>query len=142
MKLHTGSSQVEEPSGSSVSTPLSGLVLIVDDEPLVRRMLRRVLERMGLEVIEAKDGFEAIELFKQFSENISVILLDWSMPRMNGKQTLQGLRACSQDVPVFVLSGAGVEPEGSRTSSHQVQAFLKKPFRRVGLESHLRSVLV
>jgi len=120
---------------------LTGLVLLVDDEPMVRRMLRRILERMGLNVIEARDGVEALEVYDVHKEQISVILLDWDMPRKDGKQTVSELRGLACKAPILVLSGHGANPDGYTPETCEVQGFLQKPFRRLGLESHLREVL-
>jgi DNA-binding response OmpR family regulator len=118
---------------------LSGLVLLAEDEPMVRRMLRRMLERFGLTVVEARDGVETLELFARFRNEVSVVLLDWTMPRMAGEETLRELRHRS-DVPVVVLSGHS-PLMGMDIAMDEIQGFIQKPFRGARLEASLREVL-
>lgn len=119
---------------------LSGTVLLVEDEPLVRRMMSRMLQRLGLKVVQAADGLEAIELYKQVGAEISIVLMDWNMPRLSGPDTLKGLRNESKDVPVLILSGQALSGALAQVVD-QVQGFLPKPFPRTGLEDTLREFL-
>jgi DNA-binding response OmpR family regulator len=121
-------------------TMLSGLVLVVDDEPMLRRMMRRTLERFGFDVVEASDGQQAIELLQRLNDQISLVLMDWNMPRMSGYDTLSGLRGQSDGVPILVLSGQDCS-DALGDAVDYVQGFLAKPFPRAGLEARLREVL-
>jgi CheY-like chemotaxis protein len=120
-------------------TMLSGLVLVVDDEPMLRRMMRRTLERFGFDVVEASDGQQAIELLQRLNDQISLVLMDWNMPILTGEETLAGLRQSAPEVPVLVLSGYGDMHDEMRAMG--AQGFLPKPFRPSGLEEMLRGVL-
>jgi CheY-like chemotaxis protein len=126
---------------TAVQSPnLSGMVLLVEDEPLLRRMMRRMLERLGLTVVEASDGVEALELFGRLRDKICLVLMDWNMPRMSGYDTLSGLRGQSDGVPILVLSGQDCS-DALGDAVDYVQGFLAKPFPRAGLEARLREVL-
>ena len=83
----------------------TGTVLIVDDEPLVRRAVRGILERGGYKVLESVDGIEGLETFTQQRENIDLVLLDQSMPGLSGDQVLLKLMEMAPQVPVVLLSG-------------------------------------
>ena len=96
--------------------------LVVDDEPLVRHAVRRMLEGAGYEVTEASDGVEAVERFRERPAAFDVVLLDVSMPRMSGDETLLRLQEIRPGVGV-VLSSGYADP-------HPVERFLGGPHVR------------
>ena len=101
-------------------SPAGGRVLIVDDEPHVREVLRDFLTRVGDEVATAATGVEALEVVPTFKPE--VILLDMVMPGMSGADVLDALRRAGVTVPVILMSGQPIAPpEG-------FFAFLRKPF--------------
>ncbi|MET0595325.1 MAG: ATP-binding protein, partial [Polyangiaceae bacterium] len=83
----------------------SGTVLIVDDEPLVRRAVRGMLERGGYKVFESVDGIDGLETFTEKREEIDLVLLDQSMPGLSGDQVLLKLMELAPQIPVVLLSG-------------------------------------
>ena len=83
----------------------SGTVLIVDDEPLVRRAVRGMLERGGYKVFESVDGIDGLETFTEKQNEIDLVLLDQSMPGLSGDQVLLKLMEMAPQVPVVLLSG-------------------------------------
>ena len=83
----------------------TGTVLIVDDEPLVRRAVRGILERGGYKVLESVDGIDGLETFTQKRDSIDLVLLDQSMPGLSGDQVLLKLMEMAPHVPVVLLSG-------------------------------------
>ena len=143
MHLNTPVSPVRVVNGSMAHfeecAQFSGTVLLVDDEDLLRRVLKRMLVRMGLTVLEARDGLSALQVLAETSEEISLILLDWNMPRMNGSETLERLQQLCIDIPVLVLSGD--ESTRAERNSSLVRGTLKKPFPARGLAHYLRGVL-
>jgi two-component system, cell cycle sensor histidine kinase and response regulator CckA len=86
---------------------MSAYVLVVDDEPMVRRFAARVLLEQGFGVHEATDGEEALELIRAGVAGLDVVLSDIVMPRMNGVQLLQSLSSLRPDLPVLLMSGYG-----------------------------------
>ena len=82
-----------------------GTVLVVDDEPGVRKVAERMVSRLGFEVITATDGMDALECYREFGENIACILLDLSMPYMDGMTTLAEIQKINPDVRVILSSG-------------------------------------
>jgi PAS domain S-box-containing protein len=115
-----------------------GLVLVVDDEPIVRNMARTMITRkLGYEVLTAGDGYEAVEIFRARKDDISLVLLDLSMPGMNGWETLSALRALRPDIPVVLASGYD-EAQVMRTDHpDRPQAFLHKPYSKRDLQAAL-----
>jgi CheY-like chemotaxis protein len=132
--VSTGFIQTDQPE------KMSGLVLVVDDEPMLRRVMRRSLERFGFDVVEAADGQQALDLLQRIGEDVSVVLMDWSMPNLSGEETIAGLRRLCPDVPVLVLSGHGSLMDEMGETREQIQGFLPKPFRTVGLAAALRAL--
>ncbi len=119
-----------------------GLVLLVEDEEVLREVAANMLAHLGFTVIQAKDGVEAVELFQQHQTEIRLALCDLTMPRMNGWETLAALRGLSSDIPVILASGydessamQGAGPEQS------FQAFLHKPFVLAELAVAVRQAL-
>jgi DNA-binding NtrC family response regulator len=80
-------------------------VLIVDDEPMVRRFASRVLVEEGFGVLEAEDGASALELIHAAGIHPGVVVSDIVMPRLNGVQLLQALSIAWPDLPVILMSG-------------------------------------
>jgi CheY-like chemotaxis protein len=83
----------------------STTVLIIDDEALVRSSWTRLLADAGFDVLPAASGPEGLELFRANADRVSLVLLDLTMPHMDGEATLLALRALSRDVPVLLVSG-------------------------------------
>lgn len=86
---------------------MSECVLVVDDEPVVRRFAARVLVGEGFVVQEASDGVEALELIRAGIADLDVVLSDIVMPRMNGVELVQALSAFRPGLPVLLMSGYG-----------------------------------
>lgn len=80
-------------------------VLVIDDEEAVRSLLRQLLQRRGFAVIEARDGEEGLRCFH--SQPVDLVICDLIMPRLNGVETILGLRRASPDVKIIAMSGGG-----------------------------------
>ncbi|MFO7600657.1 MAG: response regulator [Candidatus Desulfacyla sp.] len=76
-------------------------VLLVEDDPLARETGAMVLRRLDMNVLEAKDGIEAVEVFRKHQKEIHCVLCDLTMPRMNGWQTIEALRRLAPESPLF-----------------------------------------
>jgi CheY-like chemotaxis protein len=114
-------------------------VLLVEDEYSVRKMTREILMHLGFTVLEAKDGVEALEVFKKHKESIHCVLSDVAMPRMDGWQTLTALRRIDPGIAVILTSGYDAQ---SMAEDHTdlPQAFLSKPFRLEALRETIQKV--
>lgn len=118
----------------------SGTVLVVDDEDVVRAVARMMLEFVGYTVLVASDGVDAVEVFRQHADEISVVLLDMSMPRMNGEQTFDAIRAIRPDARVILSSGYQERETIERFSGKGLAAFLPKPYQFQALLRKIREV--
>jgi CheY-like chemotaxis protein len=117
-----------------------GAILVVDDEPLVRRFVRRVLELSGWRVVEAASGREGIERLEQSGEEICCVLLDRVMPGMDGERTFRALRAVKADLPVLFVTGVPDPALSQRLAGQEPVGFVDKPFRMAELERQLRRI--
>ncbi|MBL8972944.1 MAG: PAS domain S-box protein [Myxococcales bacterium] len=117
----------------------AGLVLVADDEPGVRTVARRVLERAGYTVCVAGDGREAVAVFTARADEIVAVLLDMTMPLLRGDEVYRELRKVRADVPVVLTSGYS-DPEQAASLAGTV-GFLAKPWTPQELLATLREVL-
>jgi DNA-binding NtrC family response regulator len=102
-------------------------ILIVDDEPNVRLMLRIALEAARYEVIEAEDGAAALARLRKDPQACDLVVLDLLMPRMDGMELLRQLRASGLVVPVVILTAHGSIPEAVEAMKLGAIDFLTKP---------------
>jgi len=118
-----------------------GVILVVDDEDTVRKLVVNCLKRVGFEVLEACDGNQAVEVYRSQCDRIRAVLLDLTMPEKDGVQTYAELRGIREDVRVILTSGYN-EPEFTeRISGHGSRRFLKKPYHPRELVDAVRNVL-
>jgi len=81
------------------------LILLVEDEAVVRQLATRMLERGGYHVLTATNGVEALEIFNRHAEEISLLMLDAVMPNMGGRETYERISAIRPGLPVLFCSG-------------------------------------
>jgi len=105
----------------------AGLVLVVDDDDIVRRALTLSIERLGYRALQASCGTDAVELFRTRRAEIRGVVLDMVMPGMNGRATYLGLREIDPDVRAVLLSGYALNEEVQEILDLGVRAFLPKP---------------
>ena len=114
-----------------------GLVLLVDDDPQLCAMVQTMLGFMGYRVVTAGDGFEAVKIFRERQDEIRLVLLDLTMPGMNGWETLSALRALTPEIPVILSSGYDEARATQGDHLELPQVFLSKPYRMKELEAAL-----
>lgn len=117
------------------------LILVVDDESSILEITRQTLETFGYRVLVAKDGTEAVALYAENRDNVSVVLTDMMMPVMDGASTIRVLRRMNPGVKVIAASGMASSGSELNTVELGVQAFLRKPYRAELLLKTLRHVL-
>jgi two-component system, cell cycle sensor histidine kinase and response regulator CckA len=119
----------------------SGAILLVDDEEAVRHVATKMLEHCGFRVLTASDGREAIALFRQHRAEIAGVLLDLTMPHMDGEQTFRELRRLQPDVRVILASGYSDSEIMHRFADEPLAGALEKPYQLQSLRAKLREVL-
>jgi CheY-like chemotaxis protein len=110
-----------------IAVPAGGTILVVDDDEAVRALAKFVVERAGFRVVTARDGDEALKIFRADPGAYRLVLLDLTMPRMSGAETLVGLRAVRPNVPVIIITGHG-EDALAKDEQTGVMGYLQKPF--------------
>ena len=118
----------------------SGTVMVVDDEETIREMGKMMLQKIGFNVITAYDGQEAVEIFRSRKDEIDCILLDLTMPRMNGEECFHELRKIRKDIRVVIYSGYSKEETAQKFVNQGVNEFLQKPFKLITLRDKMRTV--
>jgi len=127
---------VEEAESTGVFVPLAmlrGTVLVVDDEASVRNVAKRLLEHEGMQVITASDGDEALALFRTHVHEIAFVLLDLTMPEMDGEQVFHLMHGIQPDIPVLLSSGFPAREEIERLQHFGLAGFVRKPYTRKAL---------
>ena len=116
-------------------------ILIVDDQPSIRAVLRAALAEAGAQVLEAEGGEQAVQAVK--AQPPELILLDLAMPGMNGWQVLEELRASPEtaSIPVILQTSSGDFPSYEQARRHAVAAFISKPFRLSDVVETCRRIL-
>ena len=128
------------PSAESPSAG-AGRVLLADDEEDVRGVVHAMLDTLGYEVIEARDGLEAVEIFRRRAAEIDLVILDLVMPRLTGEAALGQIRRISPAVPAILVSGYDESGRIREIVAAGFGGFLQKPFRRQDLGKKVRELL-
>ncbi len=116
-------------------------VLVVDDEQIVRRSAKAMLERHGYSVVLAENGKEAVDLYRVLADKIDLVLLDMTMPLMGGEETFRELKTMRPDVRVILSSGYNEVEAVRRFAGKGLAGFLQKPYSALTLTDKVRAVL-
>ncbi|MBF0103812.1 MAG: PAS domain-containing protein [Deltaproteobacteria bacterium] len=116
-------------------------ILFVDDEKVVREMGADMLAELGYQVDVKKDGAEAVAFYKKSWRDIHLVILDMTMPVMNGREVFKKMKAINPDVKVIISSGYDISKESQRLASEGVQAFISKPYDTGQISAKIRNVL-
>jgi PAS domain S-box-containing protein len=118
-----------------------GTILVVDDEESIRNLSRRMLERSGFSVITATDGRDAFEKFRLDHQHIVLVVLDLTMPHLDGEACFRLLRESKPDVKVLLSSGYNEQDVVSLFAGKSPAAFIQKPYTTQELIAKVREVL-
>lgn len=120
----------------------SGLqVMVVDDDRVVRSVARNMLQSMGFEVLLAEDGVVGLSMLKEHQDNLTLILLDLTMPRMGGLETFESMRKLHPTIPIILCSGYSQEEAVANFAEHNISGFLAKPFTRDQMKTQIAAAL-
>ena len=119
----------------------TGTILVVDDEASVRTIATRILELFGFKVLLASDGREGVEMFRANQDTISAVILDMTMPELNGDEVFREIRQIRDDAKVLLVSGYNEQDSIDRFAGKGLAGFLQKPFTPVELRDKLREIL-
>ena len=118
-----------------------GLALVVDDEPGVRRTATLLMQSLGYETINAADGEEGVNQFRRYADCLDVVLMDVTMPRLDGDVACARMRSLRREVPVILMSGYTERLSCLQSTEHASAGFLPKPFDRAALVATLNAAL-
>ena len=123
--------------------PIKGseTILLVDDEDFVRELGSRILSGAGFKVLEAANGREASEIYKESQDKIGLVILDLIMPEMGGKQCLEVILRINPKAKVLIASGAGAMETTKDALAGGAKGLLRKPFKMDEILSAVRHVL-
>ena len=117
------------------------LVMIVDDEDFVTLLAQRVLTDEGYRIVTARDGFQAIEIYRKLKDQISLIILDFTMPVMDGSDVFAELLQINPGVPVVLSSGFAEQERLRSMLARGLRGFIPKPYTQQKLLTQIRSTL-
>jgi len=108
--------------------PITGAILVIDDEELPQSVVSEMLEQLGYTVFGASSGHEGLEILKAQGRAISAVLVDMTMPDLDGIQTATGLKQLQPDIPIVLMSGYSESEALTNLGKDYISAFLAKPF--------------
>jgi CheY-like chemotaxis protein len=135
--------EIQTPQDRVDTLPIGNgeLILVADDETSIREIIKTLLEAFKYRVLLANDGIEAIALYAQHKEEISVVLLDLMMPSLDSSTTIRTLHKMNPQVKIIASSGLMSNHEIIQTLDNSVEAFLQKPYTSDDLLKKLQLVL-
>lgn len=119
----------------------SGCILIVDDEDVMRDTAQMILKDLGYSTLQAKNGKEAVNIYKDNANEIDLILLDMIMPQMNGKDCFDMVKQINPDVRVIISSGFTRDHDIKSMQEKGLSGHIKKPYRTTELSSIIAEAL-
>src|SRR5581483_6535470 len=143
MPFANASQQRLEQSDIKIANPNGPreLIMIVDDEDFVTLLAQRVLTDKGYRVITAKDGFQALEIYKKLQDQIRLVILDFTMPIMDGSEVFSELRLINPAVSVVLSSGFTEQDKLKWMLAKGLRGFIPKPYTQQKLLLQVRSTL-
>jgi PAS domain S-box-containing protein len=142
-----GSGIVKAKEKKEASRPLekmqkgSETVLLVDDEEEIINVGRNFLEKLGYKALVARNGLEAVEIFKLYKDEISLVVLDLVMPEMNGKQAFADIKSIHADAKILISTGYAVDDKIEGFLNQGCHGFIQKPFSLFEFSRALRKIL-
>ncbi len=132
----------EREGGETTARPVQGsTVLVIDDEDAVRGSARRMLVRHGAKVLMAADGRQGVRVFRKHADQVDLVLLDLTMPRMSSDAVFRALRKVRPDVPVLLASGYSQSDAAARFAGLDLAGFVRKPFQMSTLIAQVRAAM-
>jgi two-component system cell cycle sensor histidine kinase/response regulator CckA len=121
--------------------PALPLLLVVDDEDAVRTLTLKLIERCGYRAAGASDGLEALQILRARHAEFACVLLDLTMPRLGGEDTLEEIREFAPHLPVLISSGYEGSEVSRRLEALHVSGFIQKPYQLAELKARIGAVL-
>jgi CheY-like chemotaxis protein len=127
--------EIHNPTGSQE------LIMIVDDEDFITLLARKVLAEEGYRVITARNGFQALEIYRKLKDEIALVVLDFTMPIMDGADLFAELQQLNPRVPVVLSSGFTEQDKLRGMLARGLRGFIPKPYTQAKLLAQVRQTL-
>jgi len=131
----------ELPAELVAAKPPSKQILVVDDEATVRSVLARMLRSFGYEAVVAANGHEAVQLVQDHKDQFRAVLLDLTMPELDGAETFREIHRLNPELPVVLMSGYSEQDAVTRFGTDGLAGFLQKPFQPDTLRSRITAIV-
>jgi len=122
------SSKIEFEAKIDAAYERAKTILLIDDEEIVINTSEMMLKSLGYKVIKAHSGFEGLQLFEENKSKIDLIISDFEMPKMNGKEVMNKLRKIDPQIKVMLSSGALNDEDEKEVRNEGFNGFIKKPY--------------
>ena len=119
----------------------AGRILFIDDEPELVALSRKILERLGYQVVTKNNGIDALKKFREKPNEFDVVITDMTMPKMTGERLAQELISIRPDIPIILCTGFSEQINEQKAKAIGIKAFLMKPLTVNQLAKTVRSVL-
>jgi PAS domain S-box-containing protein len=129
LPLAQGSTVNPTPSSEDAVQTGQGTILLVDDEEVIRDMAEEILEDLGYEVICATDGEQAVDLYRTQGSEITAVILDMVMPKMNGREAFHAIRGMNPEATIYMASGFTQDHKVQHLKREGLAGFISKPYR-------------
>ena len=120
----------------------TGTILLIDDEEMIIKVGQELLQELGYEVLSARSGREAIELYQRNPDKIDLVIMDMIMPGMGGGETFDRLKRINRDIKVLLSSGYSINGQASKILERGCDGFIQKPFNLIQLSDKIRGIIV
>jgi PAS domain S-box-containing protein len=137
----SGKTEARDPLGNGRQKGGDEMILVADDEEVVRSLAKDILEWHGYRVLLAEDGAEAIEVFKKHSADIDLVIADMAMPKLGGRDTLLKLRELNPKLKALLCTGYSTDDVAQEILDTGALGFVQKPYQQEQLLSKVRSAL-
>lgn len=132
--------QINRTTNVGVNWKGTGTILVVDDDPTVRAVTSRMVEACGFSVLQAVDGRHGVEVFTEKREQIRAVVLDMTMPNLNGQEAFEAMRKIEPGIKVLLMSGFSEYATSERFNGKSPSSFLQKPFKPEDLSNKLKGL--
>ena len=139
--VHPDLTAFTRPKNPSPPVSQRQCILVVDDEEALLTLSKRIFSDAGFDVVTAQSGFECLDFFRRRPRAFNLILLDLTMPVMNGEEAFTRLRAISADVPIVIMTGFIDKEQLQRMLSAGLAGYLRKPVGPTEMVLYCKAVL-
>ena len=120
----------------------TGTILLIDDEEMIIKVGEELLQELGYDVLAARSGQEAIELYEKNADKIDLVIMDMIMPGMGGGETFDRLKRINRDIKVLLSSGYSINGQASKILERGCDGFIQKPFNLIHLSDKIREIII